>query len=617
MANLDLAEVEDRFRDKMRERGIVPPEHLIADGKIHRCDAEGKHGKRDASYLLHMDGIPSGGVENFRDGIGWENWCSKDLLDISPLEYAHYQACVKEAERTREAELKQRRAEARDEAERIWDDAKPCTSHPYLERKRVKPHGLRALDGEIVIPMRDEAGEIHSVQRIDATGSKLYLSGGRKAGCWYTIGVLGSTICVAEGFATAASIHEATGYPVAVAFDSGNLEPVASAIRSKHPTAKIVLCADDDYKRDNNPGMTKAGEAARKVAGLMAAPDFGTARPDGATDFNDLANAQGLEVVKACIEKALATDSGPIEAAALFDLVFHEIEDRKSGEKKTTVDTGIGNVDRYTGGLRRGYLTVIAGLPGQGKTAAASGIIAHNATHGVPCLLFSIEMDRVDIGIRFVAMEAGITASHIFDDRHKFDKDGFGKVMGACDRLGKSLLTVDDRAVTATQLEEQAHLWFAHSVRAKGHDVGLIAVDYLGLIRSEGEGENRNREVAGIVQRCKLLARTLRSPVILLSQLSREAARRGSEPQLSDLRDSGEIEAAADMVIFPYPAPRDETGKIVQKPTDEVQPEDKWLIAKNRNGGKGALRVHWNPWTMHYTGIATPEDERPRDWRDR
>jgi replicative DNA helicase len=348
----------------------------------------------------------------------------------------------------------------------------------------------------------------------------------------------------------------------------------------------------------------------------MAVPDFGTVRGEKDTDFNDLAKAQGLEVVKACIEKALATDSGPIEARDLFDLVYHEIVDRKNGTKKTTIDTGIGNIDQYTGGLRRGYLTIIAGLPGQGKTAAATGIIVHNSTHGIPCLLFSIEMDRVDIGIRFVSMESGITASHIFDDRHKFDKAGFSKVMDACERLGSSLLTVDDRAVTATQIEEQSHLWFAHSVRAKGHDVGLIVVDYLGLIRSEGEGENRNREVAGMAQRCKLLARTLRSPVILLSQLNREAARRGSEPQLSDLRDSGEIAEAADMVIFPYPAPRDEKGKITENADQKERPTDKWLIAKNRNGGKGALRVNWNPWTMHYTGVAPEPGEQSRDWND-
>ena len=78
------AEVIDRFRAALAARGIVPPESVIADGSIHRCDAAGRNGKGDAAYLLHLDGIPAGGLENWRDGKGWESWCF-DLGRTDPL----------------------------------------------------------------------------------------------------------------------------------------------------------------------------------------------------------------------------------------------------------------------------------------------------------------------------------------------------------------------------------------------------------------------------------------------------------------------------------------------------------------------------------------------------
>ena len=119
---------------------------------------------------------------------------------------------------------------------------------------------------------------------------------------------------IAEGFATGASIHEATGHAVAVAFNAGNLKAVAQALRAKFPTLRLIVAADDDWKTDDNPGMTKAREATKAIGGLLAVPRFPADRPDGATDFNDLARLAGLEAVRECIGSAqpvAATDSGP------------------------------------------------------------------------------------------------------------------------------------------------------------------------------------------------------------------------------------------------------------------------------------------------------------------
>jgi replicative DNA helicase len=183
--------------------------------------------------------------------------------------------------------------------------------------------------------------------------------------------------------------------------------------------------------------------------------------------------------------------------------------------------------------------------------------------------------------------------------------------------MEKILFTLDDRMVSISQLEEQAHKWFHKKVKAAGYPTGLIAIDYLGLIRSDETAMNRNREVASFCHKVKQLAKDLRVPVMLLAQLNREAAKRGGEPEASDLRDSGEIEAMADLIIFPYLQPRDDEGEIVRLGLDATPEEvrnhvDKWIVRKNRNGAKGAAQVKWNAEIMQYAALAR-EQEPPND----
>jgi putative DNA primase/helicase len=130
------------------------------------------------------------------------------------------------------------------------------------------------------------------------------MPGGRKKGCYHSIGKPAGVLIVCEGFATGASSHEATGDAVAVAFDAGNLEPVAVALRVKYPSLKIIIAADDDHLTDGNPGMTKARAAALAVGGLLAVPSFPAGRPDKATDFNDLHQLAGADAVRACMDAA-------------------------------------------------------------------------------------------------------------------------------------------------------------------------------------------------------------------------------------------------------------------------------------------------------------------------
>ena len=199
----------------------------------------------------------------------------------------------------------------------IWKASTPAPDdHPYLVRKGIKAHGLRLYKGALVAPMRADA-ELHSLQFIRADGTKRFLKGGRVAGCYCNIGDANgaAALCIGEGFATAASIYEATGLPVAVSFNAGNLEPVAKSLRAKFPNVSVIVCADDDIRTEGNPGITKATTAARSVGGKVAIPDFGVDRPDGATDFNDLAEHRGLQAVERAIANASAPARGEVQAS--------------------------------------------------------------------------------------------------------------------------------------------------------------------------------------------------------------------------------------------------------------------------------------------------------------
>ena len=619
MLNIDPFAAEEAFRAKLREFGLVPPDHLDGSGKLTRIDLEGKKpGNKYGFCVWHSDGIPSGAFGHWAtDKSDWETFCAVDIREIPPAEYAEHKRRLDAARAARELEARLVREHAAAKADEIWNEATPCESHPYLTRKQVKPYGARIYKGRLVVPLRDANGAIHSVEFIDDAGAKLFLAGGRKTGCWFMLGEPGEVICIAEGLATAASVHEAIGHAVAVAFDCGNLAPVARALREKYPTAKIILCADDDIATKGNPGRTAAEKAAKEVGGLVVVPEF-FKRAEGQSDFNDLRVAEGIESVMDCINRVLSEDSGPIDAEDLFPMVMQEILDRKSGKSKSTISFGIGAVDRMTNKMRRGYVTVMAGLPGSGKTSAAIGTLIYNAAqHGVPCMFFSLEMDRIDIGIRCLSQNSGVPAVHLFSDEIKEDDKRlrWGDVVTANGRMEKLMLRLDDRMVSISKLEEEAHLWYAKKVKAEGHTTGLIAIDYLGLIRSDEASQNRNREVAGFCHRVKQIAKDLRVPVMLLAQLNREAAKRGGEPETSDLRDSGEIEAMADLIIFPYLQPRDDDGEIVKLNADASADEirnhvDKWLVRKNRNGARGAARVKWNAEIMQYAAL-TQEQEPP------
>ena len=164
---------------------------------------------------------------------------------------------------------------ARQRADKLWARAHPATnSHAYLQRKRVAAIGIRALRDMLLIPARDAAGNLHTLQFIGADGGKRFLTGGRIAGCYYAIGKPLDSLLLCEGYATGATLYAATGRAVAVAFNCGNLLAVARALRGKFPELRLIVCADNDFATPGNPGLTHARAAARAVGGFVAVPRF-------------------------------------------------------------------------------------------------------------------------------------------------------------------------------------------------------------------------------------------------------------------------------------------------------------------------------------------------------
>lgn len=269
------------FRDAMEKSGLLTREPLIADRRLHRFHVEGdKPNTRNGWYIFFPDGLPAGAYGSWRTGYKW-SWCAKDRKSLTPRELAEYRRRMEQARLAREAEEQDRRKQAAKKAAAIWNASPPAPdTHPYLLRKGVRAHGVRLYKGSLVIPLRDHAGTLHSLQFIGGEGNKRFLSGGRKRGCFFLIGSPLDSVCICEGFATGATIHESTGLQVAIAFDAGNLLPVTKALRAKFPQVKITLCADNDALTPGNPGLTKAREAAAAVGALLAVPPC-------VGDFND------------------------------------------------------------------------------------------------------------------------------------------------------------------------------------------------------------------------------------------------------------------------------------------------------------------------------------------
>jgi putative DNA primase/helicase len=288
----------------MHAAGLDYAGPIVADAKLHRYKASGDK-EPNSYYVLHGDFPSAGAFGCWKRGIK-ETWCQRNgERQLSQAQWTQVREKLKAAKEECEWLEAKRHADASTKAELLLAESAPVTAHPYLEAKGIKPHGdLREYQGAILVPLRDADGKLWSLQEITSDGQKRFLRGSRVAGCSFTLADNSDgpqVLC--EGPATGASIHEATGFAVVCAMDCGNLPRVAAALRAKSPQREIIIAGDDDWKNEKNSGVEKATEAALAVSGKLALPKFKDASDRG-TDFNDLAQKEGLEIVKHQIQSA-------------------------------------------------------------------------------------------------------------------------------------------------------------------------------------------------------------------------------------------------------------------------------------------------------------------------
>jgi putative DNA primase/helicase len=303
----------DSFKQTMQNAGIEPPAEIIADSALHRFTVAGDRARSDNGwYVFHADDPATGNFGCWKRGIS-ETWSGKTYQTMTPAEKVAYTAKLEAMKRQREEERERIQAECRAWCADAWSKAKNATNeNPYLKLKGVNAYGLKTFKDTLLVPVQDITETIHGLQFIAPDGTKKFKTGTNKAGHFFKIGKnKDKTVIICEGYATGASIHQATGHAVVIAFDTGNLLPVAQNIRAKFPDIKIIIAADDDHTTEGNPGLTKATEAARMVNGLLAIPTFPDNRELNDTDFNDLTRLSGLETVRACIEGASIVTPSP------------------------------------------------------------------------------------------------------------------------------------------------------------------------------------------------------------------------------------------------------------------------------------------------------------------
>ncbi|HCO9081867.1 TPA: DNA primase, partial [Escherichia coli] len=316
-------------------------------GAIHRvATRDDKKGAKSGAYKAYLDGRPAGWYRDYRSADDSPtNWVFSGGEQHDPLARLHLRAFAQQQRDDNARKLQQQYNKQARYARSYINGLPQATAHEYLTRK-----GIRAAPGvrlnnknELVIPFSNGRGEIRSYQRIPVTGGKdaRILKDSEKTGNWFTFGTPenGRPLLFAEGYATAASLHEATGLPVLMTVDAGNMIAVAENARQIWTDSPFVFCADNDHQREINKGVFSATKAAEVTNGEVIIPAFTEAeKAQGLTDFNDLDASRGRDDFQHVMNAQLKHIGIPTpnsdtadhrEAVVIGNLIFTPVKDEK------------------------------------------------------------------------------------------------------------------------------------------------------------------------------------------------------------------------------------------------------------------------------------------------
>jgi putative DNA primase/helicase len=277
------------FSSALACAGLKCQEPIIPDGKIHRFYVEGdRAGSVNGWYVFFSDDHPAGAFGTWKSAEKPHTYSARGTR-INDADRQKIREAYKQARIDHKVERHNINVLAAEKALEEWSNAVAAiSSHPYLITKSVPPYGLRQIKHKLFVPLFDFYGKLWNIQTIFANGEKMFLKGGRVSGLFSPIAMAdkSSQIIICEGWATGATLHQATGMTILCAMNAGNLLAVAQATRNQFPAADIIIAADNDRNTEGNPGLTKAKEAAMAVGARLAVPEFPSGV--GGTDFNDL-----------------------------------------------------------------------------------------------------------------------------------------------------------------------------------------------------------------------------------------------------------------------------------------------------------------------------------------
>lgn len=273
------------FISFMESNGVNPIEPVaqrLASGNLirFRCEGDGK-GRQNGWAILYLDERPAGAFGNYRLNTGTLKWKSgQDRPILSREERDALQREWLQAKERREGELRANERQAALDAAGMWQRAGPATiEHGYVERKQIDPAPLRQVGDQLLVPMFAADGCLWNIQRIRPNGEKRFLRGGRVDDLFCIIGMFSPQtreVGLAEGYATAAAVHQASQMPVVVSFSAKNMIRVARLWNDLRPDLDYIILSDDDRATDaktgDNPGQKAAMAVAIELGAKLAVP---------------------------------------------------------------------------------------------------------------------------------------------------------------------------------------------------------------------------------------------------------------------------------------------------------------------------------------------------------
>lgn len=313
-----MTDATEQFRQFIIATCNTDPGGIIADGRWHRFNIADTRSKasKPGRYLMHLDESPIGIFMDWRDEKKRHRW----FADSKAVSYDR--AAIEARRKERDAQLATSFADAAKAAKAYWDGAlngADAAAHPYIVRKGIGSNGSRIRNGGLLVPMYTADGELRTLQQIAADGSRLFWKGSEKKGCYCPIGDFSTNdpIVLCEGFSTGATIHEATGYPVAACIDASNMVEVSRWAGHKWPNRRFIIAGEDDWhlplkeKRQPNKGRVCAEAARRNLGAVLLFPNMHGLMTEGGDDFNDMAREFGLDEVRAEFAGCFATEGLP------------------------------------------------------------------------------------------------------------------------------------------------------------------------------------------------------------------------------------------------------------------------------------------------------------------